>query len=208
MSSKINRRGFLALGGVTMLGVSAYSYQRGIRIPPLIWEPPATSAYFSLDMLDISVSDLIRVQQGQVEDVAISFRAYAPEPALQLRAKTRGSLRLSANNIPVDAVLQLNGIDANSGNPQVSESINGITRILEVTFDGSDTIELSWKLTPLQTWRFAAIGDSGGGAELGWCIQRAHALGARFLVHLGDFNYQPGDYASAIILFNEAPMPC
>lgn len=58
------------------------------------------------------------------------------------------------------------------------------------------------------TYQFAAIGDTGGGQELAWCINRAKQLGARFLLHLGDFNYQAGDYDSAISLLNNAPLPC
>ena len=66
---------------------------------------------------------------------------------------------------------------------------------------------LRWQLPKLATYSFAAIGDTGGDQELAWCIQRAHQLGARFMLHLGDFNYQAGDYQRSIDLFDQAPLP-
>lgn len=90
----------------------------------------------------------------------------------------------------------------------VSESIHGISRVLEVSITSTSALVLEWRIPTQSRYRFASIGDSGGQEELAWCITRAKQLGADFLLHLGDINYAPGDYDSAIKLFNEAALPC
>lgn len=90
----------------------------------------------------------------------------------------------------------------------MSESIQGITRVLEISLASGTALELEWQLPVRNNYRFASIGDSGGQGELAWCIDRAKQLGAEFLLHLGDFNYAPGDYDNAIKLFNQAALPC
>ena len=213
MNRPVNRRNFLKLAGLATLATTVYSYFRGVRIPPLIWEPPATDTSFSLDNVDIEVVDLIRAHTGTEQDVAIAFRAFAPEPTLRIQASNHAAtglerLRISVNNIATDAQLRINSRYANLAQTQVSETIVGITRVLDISIEAKETLELSWKLPELSEFSFAAIGDTGGGQELAWCINRAHALGARFLLHLGDFNYLASDYSNAISLFNQAPLPC
>lgn len=203
-----NRRRFLTVAGIAGLGTIAYSFQRGLRIPPLIWEPTQIADYFSLRNTRIELAELIRTETGIIDNVDVSLRAYAPEPALRLQASTPANLRLSVNNIATDARLLVDGIEVHASSVQITETTLGISRIIEIKLTDAATIELSWLLPPLGGFSFAAIGDSGGAQELGWCIERAHALGARFLLHLGDINYQPGDYDSAINLFNRAALPC
>ena len=95
-----------------------------------------------------------------------------------------------------------------SGQATIQEEINSINRRVAISGLDSQTINLKWRLPKLSEYTFAAIGDTGGDKELAWCINRAHKLGARFFLHLGDFNYQAGDYDNAVELFNNAPLPC
>jgi hypothetical protein len=188
---------------LSALGLAGYSYTRGIRIPPLRWEPKPLATNFSVDQVEIEVSELIQSAAQVAEQADYSFRAYAPEPALRLTANKTSRLRVSVNNIAQDALLNI----PKGRSSSVSESVDGISRILELTIDSGESLTIEWKLPSRTSYRFAAIGDTGGQNELAWCIQRAKNLDAQFLLHLGDFNYQSSDYANSIKLFNNAPLP-
>jgi len=204
MTSQSMRRRFLQISAVTGLCTAAYSYHRGLRYMPLLWEPTLTENQFAVNDARISMVDLIRTTTAVTNKTDLSLRAFAPEPSLQIVSQKKHSIRISINNISPKAVLQIEHGQVT----QVSERIDGISRILEVTLSHSAPLGLSWKLPKLGDYSFSSIGDSGGDLELEWCIKRAHALGSEFLLHLGDFNYQEGDYQNAIKLFNKAPLPC
>ncbi|MFT5655060.1 MAG: hypothetical protein ACI9XU_000774, partial [Arenicella sp.] len=51
------------------LGLTGYSYTRGIRIPPLRWEPKPLATNFSIDQVDIEVSELIQSTTQVAEQV-------------------------------------------------------------------------------------------------------------------------------------------
>jgi 3',5'-cyclic AMP phosphodiesterase CpdA len=188
---------------LAVLGLAGYSYTRGIRIPPLRWEPKPLATNFASGQVDIEVSELIQSATQVAEQVDYSFRAYAPEPALRITANNKSKLRISVNNVAQETRLNIV-----QGRPSSAiESIDGINRILELTLDSAEPLTIEWKLPSQTSYSFAAIGDTGGQSELAWCIQRAKSLSAQFLLHLGDFNYQSSDYANSIKLFNSAPLP-
>ena len=101
-SSHLSRRSLLklaALGtGVTLI----YSYFRGIRFPVLSWEPTPTPTTTSLSNADIVFKDLINT--ANTND-ASHFRAFAPEPEIQITIQDKTSLILQINNVAGDAVL-------------------------------------------------------------------------------------------------------
>ena len=204
VSAVKKRRHFLKLLSVTGFATATYSYFRGVRIPPLIWEPNSLPTRFSIDKAAFHTSGVIQTKAQVIRAADISFRAFTPEPTIEVRTIDHSALRISVNNIAQDAVLILN----QEGEDSVSESIDGITRTIDISTIASKPIILHWQLVNLKEYRFAAIGDTGGDQELDWCIRRANALGARFLLHLGDINYLANDYPSAIKLFNNAPIPC
>lgn len=197
----LSRRALLKLGGLGAAATALYSYYRGIRFPMLSWEPTALKSHATVNDVDITFTDLIQTSD---DGASIRFRAYAPEPTLNLVSQEQKRLSITVNNIAPDATLNI----LNGEYSDLKEDIQGITRRLELSLNASQAISLKWSLAPIDDYTFAAIGDSGGDKELGWCIQRAHELGARFLLHLGDFNYQKGDYDNAIEQFNQAPLPC
>ena len=90
---------------------------------------------------------------------------------------------------------------------KITESISGIQRVVELDLTQDTRISLQWKIPNMDSFRFAAIGDSGGGPELGWCIKRAADLGADFMLHLGDINYRPEDYGLARANLLSSPIP-
>lgn len=197
--NKLNRRRFLQASGLSTLGLAAYSYHRGIRFPALSWEPHGLPSEFQFGSLSLITENLIKTSAPKSNEA--QFRAYAPEPSLAILANDTQDVVIKVNNIAQDATLI-------SSNEQVSESIDGITRHIKATIKRGHTLTLQWRLPELGDYTFAAIGDSGGDQELAWCLQRAHQLNARFLLHLGDFNYQAGDYDRSIELFNNSQIPC
>jgi hypothetical protein len=198
---KLNRRQLLLAGAIGGATLAAYSYQRGVRIPTLHWDPALPPSKLQLtDRIEATLNDLIKVSTASGFDH--SFRAFAPEPRLLITSKIDQSIGISVNNIARDASLI-----QNESTTDVSENINGITRELIVEIKADRPIELEWALDKQTSYTFASIGDTGGNHELKWCLQRASDLGARFLLHLGDFNYQEGDYQRSIELFRDSPIP-
>ena len=145
-----------------------------------------------------------RKSNSALPNPSIRLRAIAPEPSIRLTAKLKGKLAFVLNNVATDAILQASGDTSLS----IHETIDGISRHLEVDLAPGQAIHLSWKLAEQDSSKFAVIGDSGAGKELEWILHRAADLGAQFLLHLGDFNYVKGEYDRAIELFNDAPFPC
>ena len=196
----MHRRKFLIAASIVGASLGAYSYKRGVRFPTLSYEPKKLTNLFQFDGYSARTKELI--VSDSVGSSKLRTRAYAPEPELVIQAQRDIRLDLKVNNVSAEA--KLLGIE----NFNVEESAEGITRHLIVSLSAGDRIHLKWTLAALNDYSFAVIGDTGGDKELKWCIQRAADLGARFLLHLGDFNYQEGDYPRAIKLFNSAAIPC
>ena len=197
----IKRRSFIG-GSAALLGLGLYSAHRGVRIPPLVWEPSPHPRATKLGGLTLNYSGLISVTEPL--NAEIGLRAYVPEPELKLSFEQPNELIISLNNLAPAAQLLL---EAPQG-VTVDEQISGITRVLTIKSQTRGEVWARWQLAQPNGYRFAAIGDTGGQRELHWCIQRAYDLGALFLLHLGDFYYTEGDYKSAIDAFNSAPLPC
>ena len=193
----ISRRQFF-FGSTALAGLSlaAYSYQRGLRVPPFHWEPRLTLE--TLGALEHKTSQLLLLPNATSSK---SFwRATAPEPKLTLINKLRIETSLEIHNLSPKAVLNVTGAEH-------EEIIKGTQRQVLLKLSAGIEANLSWSLVVEDEISFAAIGDSGGDLELDWCIQRAKQLNADFLLHLGDFNYQDGDYQRAIDHFKSAPLP-
>jgi hypothetical protein len=191
---------------LSAIGLGVYTYQRGIRLPTLHWDPLAHSKQFTIQGLGQSFgTDLIQTPLSGASDekgVTARFRAFAPEPSLILQPEGPSEIHISISNIASEAVLNYSPSDL-----KISEVSNNSKRTLSIETESSREISLQWSLPQYADYTFASIGDTGGDKELNWCIERAHALGAKFLLHLGDFNYQEGDYQRSIDAFNNAPLP-
>jgi hypothetical protein len=197
--------GFSALG-LTGLGLSAYSYHRGVRLPTLHWNPLAISSRFQIEGVKQAYgADLIQTPVDTKSDqkgIIASFRAFSPKPSLDLIFASPGRYIIEVGNIAPEAVLSYA-----AGGLTINESANKVKRTLSIEVISEVQTSLQWKLPEFNDYTFASIGDTGGDKELNWCIERAHAIGAKFLLHLGDFNYQDGDYQRSIDAFNDAPIP-
>lgn len=195
------RRRFLQAAGLSALALATYSYQRGIRFPTLSYEPHALANQFDLSGASLSTKELIRTETRGSE--SIRFRAYAPEPSFEITSREGGEFEIQINNLAADILL-----GANNPAALLDQQIEGITHTLKIQLEANTTTKVEFNLPELSGYTFAAIGDTGGDKELEWCLQRAADLGARFFLHLGDFNYQEGDYQRAIELFDQSKIPC
>jgi len=201
-----SRRQLLLAG--SSLGFGTFVFKQGLRYPRMGFEPenPATKVVSTLVQLELKDC----VYTGQNEPIDI--RAIAPEPQIRINFKRGGALRIMLNNIANNAELQINGLGIKS----VEEKIEGISRELTIKAESTKQVDLGWRLPNRDAFKFAVIGDTGGGSELEWCLQRAQKLEAQFLLHLGDFNYTNKDvlpdnrsdeYELSIQKFRHAPLP-
>lgn len=198
-----SRRTFLLASGIAAAGLG-YSYHRGLRYPRLSLEPHALDTSFKHQGAAFELADLIPIKSTATKsNTAVSLRAFTPTPELRIQAG-RVDLEVEVNNVLSGAQLQVK----TNANTEVHEDVDGINRRLLIRSKSDDEIILSWEHDLDHGFDFAIIGDTGGGTELDWCLQRAAELGARFLLHLGDFNYSDGEYDRAIQQFHDAPLPC
>ena len=170
---------------------------RGLRYPPLSWEPHSLSNVFVHDTGKLLTSDLIRRN-----DEGLSFRAVSMTPSLKAEHK-RGRTSIKVNNISPSAKLVVSA----KGISSINEEQSGVDRTITIDSGATQEIELAWDNGLDEQSKFAVIGDTGGNEELSWCLNRAAELGADFLLHLGDFNYGNDDYEQAIKRFHASPIP-
>ena len=201
---------FKVLGTSALIG-TFYSLWRGIRYPRLSYERYPLPDVFESDSLCLFLKDCF-VSQGHrffnnyadTNDI-VFIRAFVPEPTIQINRSSKEQTLL-INNISPDATLFLKGANSKL-KKNAKEITHGITRVIRIPII-DQPIFLHWKLPRHESYEFATIGDTGGADELGWCIKRAHQLGVKFFIHLGDFSYQASDYETAIEQFVKAPLPC
>ena len=193
------RRTLLKITGAAGIGTLGYCLYTGLRFPPLMFSIPPVDKQRKIGAQQVSLTDAIFMPQAENE---IHLRAYAPEPIVEINPEKSEQILIRLNNVHPDNVLEI------SGATLVSETINGITRDIICDVKQQEPANLKWSFADYEQYDFASIGDTGGGPELDWCLQRAHQLGAKFLLHLGDFNYAPGEYDKAVKKFYNAPLPC
>ena len=194
----ISRRQFI-LGSTAAgaAGLASYTFQRGLRIPPFHWEPNHMA--LKMGSLNHQTNQLLLLPA--TTEQKSYWRATTPEPNLVLQSSDKRETILEVQNLSAKAVLSVTGADH-------EERISGTQREIKLKLSAEKPTSLSWQLENQDDGiSFAAIGDTGGDLELGWCMQRASGLGADFLLHLGDFNYQEGDYQRTIDYFKTAEIP-
>jgi len=186
----------LGLGGAALIGFS-----RGLRFPVLQFEPAWSLAHTSAGesgSVKITAKGAVVLPVGP--DGLTRLRASGPQPGLDISASSTADVQFVLENIHPDAVL-----DSNSSG--FAETGNGLTRTISGRAPAGETIQLRWQIPDEMNYRVAIIGDSGGGMELDWCIKRAAALGANFVIHLGDVYYEPSDITTAPVVLNKGAVP-
>lgn len=201
-SLKLTRRRFLSTAGAALAGAGAvYTYGRGVRYPALHFVGAGPPTRSDTGGAEVSARGAVFQDVRQNEH---RFRAFAPEPVFTVRGAADGELRVVVENVHPGAELIVD--HAGAARPVVVEDRSGLTRSVTVK-RAAEATRFLWRFPGSEQYRFAAIGDTGGGAELQWVLERAAGLGADFLVHLGDFYYEEGDYERAAGNLNAAAIP-
>ncbi|MAF06397.1 MAG: hypothetical protein CL389_00905 [Acidiferrobacteraceae bacterium] len=197
MSKPSSRRQFL--GALTLVGagvgINALA-MRGLRVP-LMAEPRHVEHQARHPEDHFSVRADGAFFTG-VEGPSLSWRAFTPEPVLRVQ----GAFQVTLDNVHPQAVL------SRAGSGQIREaSRDGLKRTVLGEAGPNTMLRLHWQVPFADSYRFAAIGDTGGGRELAWALQRTQQLGAQFLLLLGDLYYQPGDDLNVIRNLSRSPLP-
>lgn len=162
-------------------GIKALSHQHQNK-----WIVSASGAYF-------------KTAQGE------QLRAFEPQVTLRLQIQTAvDTLRLEVENIHPQARLKVEGIETG----QLQETSNGLNRTISISSLLTDThVFLQWQFPQKNSYRFVAIGDTGGDRELSWGLKRAAELGADFVLHLGDAYYDVSEHAQVGMYLNRSSVP-
>ena len=198
MVDKKKRKLLAAAGAGSLAGLVGLSFHYGLRYPPLSFDVPPVPKKQHIDSAHYELNGAIFVSSSN----GMLLRAFTPQPMVTVRADIDQTVTIEINNVFPEAELEVTGVAG------LAESTQGISRLVIGEVKSGQEATFAWRLPDDAAYRFAIIGDTGGDRELNWCLKRAKELGAQFLLHLGDFNYQPGDYDDAIREFHNAPLPC
>jgi predicted phosphodiesterase len=187
---------------ITVVALGALAtvvYSKGVRFPPPQFEPPVVA------MTAVQPSENYRIAAHgayyqQADDGGMRFRAFTPQPEITVIAEQTGEFYFRLENVHPQALLR-------AGDAEVNENTSGLVRQVRGRTTPGTSLQLKWRLPNPDTYRFTAIGDTGGDAELRWVLQRSAQLGADFVLHLGDINYSPEDFSQAVDTLNTSPLP-
>lgn len=132
------------------------------------------------------------------------LRAFRPEVKLHIHLTGKNQpITIKIENIHPDSTLRTGGKAK-----QLSEKKSGLLReiIIEDSRKG-DVLNLTWVFPEKDSYRFAAIGDTGGDKALTWSLIRAKEVGADFLLHLGDVYYNFAEVGRSVARMNAAEIP-
>lgn len=188
---------FLAIA-VALLGfVGLGWFGFGLRLPPIQWEPTEAPTQQEDPEGEFFVEADGAYFKG-VENGVMVFRAFVPEPTLVLSSKVETEARVILENIATQLVdRQVTPVTMEGLRRTYATKIQpGVGLLVQPRFDDSKT-----------SFRFAAIGDTGGGMEMQRALIRADLLGADFLLHLGDIEYEEDALVQAAMWMNQATVP-
>ncbi|MEE9446478.1 MAG: metallophosphoesterase [Arenicellales bacterium] len=133
------------------------------------------------------------------------FRAFTPDVQLQIHSgeQSDSEIVLQIENIHPQATLHIEGDSA-----QIQESSEGLLRKVSLkNIPPKTKVNLTWRFPEKPSYRFAAIGDTGGNKELSWGLIRAQQLGADFVLHLGDAYYDSDEIGQVGARMNQSSIP-
>lgn len=187
----------LAAVALALVACAAIGLWHGVRYPPPRWDPaPRPHAAESAQGFGVRAEGAYFVDEVSGELV---FRAFTPAPVLEISAQRALTARVALTNVHPEATASIEG--------PVSQRARTNARHLEATLAAGQSARVAFAFPRRDVYHFAAIGDAGGLGELAWCIRRARALGADFLLHLGDVDYTPDAFGSAKRILAEARIP-
>ncbi|MCP4092447.1 MAG: hypothetical protein GY747_03270 [Planctomycetes bacterium] len=185
----------LGLGVGGFLGLGLFWF--GLRLPPLQWEPSTRATQMESPdgtfFVEGSGATFVRADGN-----TLVFRASTPTPMLIVSSKTTTTASVVLQNVHPDALPGAVGPVRTDGLTRTYEfGIEpGIGLLIQPRFD-----------VDKKEFRFASIGDTGGGTALDHALERAEQLGADFVLHLGDIEYAEGHLELAAVAMNAANIP-
>jgi len=198
-----NRRRFLLMAASGLVaGGAAYTYRRGLRLPLLHFAGRGPATQWHGDGLQVTADGAVFQHAGEQ---GLRFRAFVPEPRFTLRGDRGRSARIRVENLHPEARLEVEGVERSAAS--LDEARQNLIRTVTAIPSGTGEASIGWRFPRSSQYRFAVIGDSGGGTELQWVLERAARLGADFLIHLGDLYYEKSDVAGAPRALNAADIP-
>jgi hypothetical protein len=186
------RRTLASLGLLTIAVVGAGLWH-GVRFPPPHWETAARPTRAESPRgyrVEADGAYLVELRG----DVPV-FRAFVPEPSIRVQTTAPVPAEVVLENVHPQATAEGHGIEA-----------SGLRRTLRVEPPDRDA-RWRFRFPERAVYSFAAIGDTGGLAALRWALERADALGADFLLHLGDIGYTEDAFEKAAVTLARAPLP-
>lgn len=189
-------------GAGLLAGGAAYTYWRGVRVPLLHFAGHGPETAWAGGGLEVTAKGA--VFQRTAEDV-LHFRAFVPEPRFTVQGDGDRPARIRVENLHPGA--RLASGDGPATPASLDEERDNLTREIAIMPSSGGEASVAWRFPRPEEYRFAVIGDSGGGTELQWVLERAAALDADFLVHLGDIYYEKGDVQRAPAVLNAAAIP-
>lgn len=148
----------------------------GMRLPPLQWEPATLPFAGEAENFRVEADGATFLGE---KDGVLQFFAFVPEPMFLVTCKEVTTAQFSVGNIHPEAIEE--GFTS-------SEQRN-LVREYALPISPDQGLMVRLKFPPREQYRFAALGDTGGEQELSTALDRAAALGADFLLHLGDLHY-------------------
>lgn len=203
MQHKTSRRnlirygiGLSAASGLVLAGLSLPGFSRGFRFPVLQYEPGWASTSVDLGFAQLTANEATVVHQQH----GSRLRACGLRPTLEINPAQAATIDIEIENVHPDALINISGSN-------LSESGHGLTRRVAGTLSANQLTRIDWRLRNETGIQFAIIGDTGGNRELEWSLQRAQALGADFMIHLGDLYYGDTDSRTAPEILNKSEIP-
>lgn len=189
------RARWAALGAAGALLIALPAAARGLRWPPVQFDPAPAAQRAEGPGYTVEAEGATYV--GREGDLLI-FRAFVPEPVLQVQGGAKGSqVKLRLENLHPEA--------SNGG--WASNEGTGTCRTYEYGIANGYQQRLAPELPPRTRWRLVALGDTGAEEELDSFLIRAAQLEADFVLHLGDLAYTPGGVEKAAAKLRSARVP-
>lgn len=193
---------FLCLLLITLTtGFALYGHYAVYRYSALTVDPDIKRLNHQHQKLWLASANGAYFKTGQ----GTHLRAFEPQVTLRLQVQaTVDSLQLQVENIHPQAQLKVKGIAAT----QLQEASNGLSRTITLSSLLPGTYaSIHWEFPQKSSYRFVAIGDTGGDRELSWGLVRAAELGADFILHLGDAYYHISEHAQVGNSLNQSSVP-
>lgn len=190
---------------LALLVIIVLGWIYGIRFPGGILDPKQVSYSYSDNNITIEADG---AYFQEVQGDTIYFRSFAPNTALTIEyhsdydSQNDALEYLVLSNIHSDALDNGSAVEANKQG--LSRSYNLQDNFLARTHSSLQiasenkvkqnlTVSIDLPFPKQKEYVFASGGDTGGAHELYWLQERARQLGADFILHVGDINYQKQD---------------